>query len=359
MKGFFGIIGNPPYQEEVAKKDPTNNGQKRVRSIFNDFQDEVDKITTGSSCLVYPGGRWLHQSGKGMKSFGNRQINDPRLAKVVFFKNANDVFCGVDIADGITYVLKKKNKTSQGFEYTYIDDESIVEAHVESPGDNIIPLNPNDASILDKIDKTVRGHGLNYLHPAILSQKLFKIESSFVEENPHLVRELDEAQSFDPETEVKLFTNDKAGKAGRAKWFITAKEAIPANRELIEEWQVVVSSANAGGQKRDNKIAIIDNHSAFGRSRVALRSFKTKVEAENFFKFASSYVIRYTFLMTDEALTSLGKRVPDLLNYTDEGVIDFSRDIDSQLMRLFGLSEGEMEHIERTVKDLRSNKEMS
>lgn len=44
MKKFYAIIGNPPYQEETTQKEPTSNGQKPVKSIFNDFQDEADKI---------------------------------------------------------------------------------------------------------------------------------------------------------------------------------------------------------------------------------------------------------------------------------------------------------------------------
>lgn len=79
---------------------------------------------------------------------------------------------------------------------------------------------------------------------------------------------------------------------------------------------MVVSSANAGGQKRDNQIEIIDNHSAFGRSRVALGSFKTETEAINFYHYCKATLIRFMFLMTDEALTSLGKKVPDVLDYS-------------------------------------------
>ena len=102
---------------------------------------------------------------------------------------------------------------------------------------------------------------------------------------------------------MKLYANDRAGKAGRTKWFIAEKSVIKANPEYISYWKVVVSSANAGGQKRDNQLEIIDNHSAFGRSRVALGAFKTKAEAQNFYKYVNSYIARYAFLMTDEALT--------------------------------------------------------
>lgn len=55
---------------------------------------------------------------------------------------------------------------------------------------------------------------LTYIH---FIPKTFSIESDFVEKNPTLVREYTEGDSFDPDTEIKLFTNDKAGKSGRAR----------------------------------------------------------------------------------------------------------------------------------------------
>ena len=46
---------------------------------------------------------------------------------------------------------------------------------------------------------------------------------------------------------VKLFSNDRAGKAGRARWFLVDLDAIQKGKEYISQYQVVVSSANAGG----------------------------------------------------------------------------------------------------------------
>ena len=86
------------------------------------------------------------------------------------------------------------------------------------------------------------------------------------------------------------------------------------------------------------RILTVDNHSAFGRSRVALKTFSTEKEAYNFFKYATSEIIRFAFLMTDESLTSLAKKVPDLLDYTDENsFIDYNEDINIQLYKLFGI----------------------
>lgn len=116
----------------------------------------------------------------------------------------------------------------------------------------------------------------------------------------------------------------------------------------------MVLSANAGGQKRDNQLEIIDNHSAFGRSRLALKSFDSYEEAKNFFNYVSSYFIRYTFLLTNEALTSLGKEVPDLQDYTGGNPhIDFKKDIDAQLCRMFGINDDEFAYMRNRVTSLR------
>ena len=50
--------------------------------------------------------------------------------------------------------------------------------------------------------------------------------------------------------------------------------------------------------------------------------------------------IRFAFLLTDESLTSLAKKVPDLLDYSDSNaLINFENDIDEQLYNLFHINE--------------------
>lgn len=188
------------------------------------------------------------------------------------------------------------------------------------------------------------------MHESILPRCLFSIESDFVEKNPSLVREYNDGDSFDPETEIKLFTNDKAGKSGRARWYVANKSVITSGLDYLGKWKVIVSSANAGGQKRSNQIAVVDNHSAFGRSRVALKTFETEKEARNFFKYATSEIIRFAFLMTDESLTSLAKKVPDLIDYTDNnGLIDYDGDVNFQLYKLFEIDSKQQEYIKEVL----------
>lgn len=351
---FDVVIGNPPYQVDVSVKD-TKNGQKAVKNIFHHFQQSADKIASLNTVLIYPGGRWMHQSGKGMATFGLNQMNDKHLKKIIYYPRASDIFEGVNIGDGVSIVIKDMTSNNNSFDYEYVIGDIVKRTHLEHPGDKIIPFNPDDISIVSKIDKFVNQNSLDYLHDSIHPRTLFGIESSFVELNPDKVIPYD-GQKFDEDEFVKIFANDRAGKSGRSKWYLTKLDNIPANRELVYEWQVVVSSANAGGQKRNNQIAIMDNLSAFARSRLALRSFPSKSEAENFYNYANSKLIKYAFLMSDENLSALGKWVPDMLDYTaNNKLLSFtsSEDIDAQLQKHLELTDNEVNHINSTLNDLR------
>lgn len=350
MIKFDAVVGNPPYTEEVAKQQSLTNGQARRSSIFQYFQTISDKLSQNVVCLIYPGVRWLHRSGKGMADFGLKQINDIHLDTLYFYPNANEVFTEVAIADGITIVYKNKNKKSKGFNYIYHKNGRTYQTFMDNPGKELLTLNPQDHSIIQKVKQFVDDYKLSLISARILPQKLFGIESDFVETNPQKVKKYTTDLKIDFGEKIKLLANDKAGKAGRSTWFVVDRDVIKVNQNYIDEWKVVVSSANAGGQKRSNQLEIIDNHSAFGRSRVALGAFKTEKEAKNFYNYCKTYLIRFMFLMTDEALTSLGKCVPDVLDYTDGNkIIDFEAELNHQLYQKIGLSKSEILYIESVV----------
>ena len=347
---FDAIVGNPPYQEETAQAQSTTNGQAPRTNVFQYFQMISDELSCGAISLIYPGARWIHRFGKGLAQFGLNQINDKTLVRVDFYQDANEIFKDVAIADGITVVYKNKSKAGDGFEYVYHRGNETIAVHMDYPGDQLLPLNPNDGSIISKVNSFVDKKHLQFMFDRVLPRTLYGIESNFVEENPLKVTELTDGYILKP-NEIKLFANDKAGKAGRSKWYVADKSIIESGKEYLSEWQVVVSSANAGGQKRDNQIEIIDNHSAFGRSRVALGSFKTEKEAVNFYHYCKTTLIRFMFLMTDEALTSLGKKVPDIMDYSDQNtLVDFQKDLNPQLYALVGLTSDEISYIESIVK---------
>ena len=68
---------------------------------------------------------------------------------------------------------------------------------------------------------------------------------------------------------------------------------------------------------------------------------------------AQTILIRFMFLMTDESLTSLGKKVPDLLDYSSNStLIDFTKDLNAQLYALVGFTSNEINFIETAIKPM-------
>ena len=349
---FDAIIGNPPYQAETENTH-SKNGQNPRTNIFQHFETFALENSVKSSALIFPAVRWIHRSGKGLKDFGYKMINDRRLKKLVFFPDATELFDDTEIADGISIVVTETSKNSSIFEFEYRKKDILERLMLNSPNEELLILNPKDNSIVNKIKQFVNNQNLKYLHEGIFSRTLFGIESDFIEKNSDKARIYNDGDKIDYDNEIKLLTNDKAGSAGRSRWFVVNKNTIKQNHDFIEKWQVVVSSAHGGGQEgRDNQIAIIDNYSAFGRSKVALKSFDTKEEAQNFFKYANSVFVRYAFLMSDEALSSLGMFVPDLLDYTYRNpIVDFTKNIDVQILELLGISKSEFEYMVSLVGD--------
>ena len=85
-----------------------------------------------------------------------------------------------------------------------------------------------------------------------------------------------------------------------------------------------------------------------------MKSFKTEKEASNFIKYANSYFIKFAFLLTDESLTSLGKEVPDLLDYSDDNkFVDYSNSIDNQLFKLFNFNANQINYVINRVNSVR------
>lgn len=141
---FDFVIGNPPYQEETIHKEVTTNKQTPKRNIFQHFQMQADKVAKKGISLIYPAGRWIHRSGKGMKEFGLKQINDPKLKKIIVYPDAKDLFPTVAIADGISIVMKDMNKAGGGFIYQYIKNGKEASVYMNNPGAELMPLDPQD-----------------------------------------------------------------------------------------------------------------------------------------------------------------------------------------------------------------------
>ena len=76
--------------------------------------------------------------------------------------------------------------------------------------------------------------------------------------------------------------------------------------------------------------------------------FNTLKEAKNYLEYLNSTCVQFLVNLT-VGTANIGKFVPDFINFNDNKLIDFSKDIDNQLYKLFGLTDEEIKHICNTV----------
>lgn len=138
---FDYCVSNPPYQITVRK---AVSGVADTSNIFPKFQI-TGSLIAQRTIMIYPGGRWIKQSGKNCKKFGQQFINDPHLESIEYYSGEKSkvVFPTVSIGDGLSIVIYNNNYHSN---YLSLNGSQIMK-----PGNEILPL--CDGEILSIIDK--------------------------------------------------------------------------------------------------------------------------------------------------------------------------------------------------------------
>lgn len=339
---FDYAISNPPYQKKAGGEGSTAN---RVTSIFHLFQLSAMDLAK-RTVMIYPGGRWMQSGGKGLAAFNKRMISDKGLKSITLMSKdeVGKVFPGVGITDGVS-IVSWDHDFNNGGSIT-LNGETII-----LPSSGVLPVDPEITPVISKVISTCDARNFGLGVELRQSQKLFGIESNFVEKNPTKAFLLSDhptapASLTDP---VKILTNDRGGKAGRPKWFWVEKSDIPKSREFIDKWQFVVKSAQFPHERGQiQRGLIIASGEAFGRSKVSLGAFDTEEEAVNFA--AAMNTALFTRLHRETlsgGLTNLCAFVPNLGDYTSANPdIDWDAPLDQQLYDLFGLTDEEIAIVE-------------
>lgn len=348
----FRTVGNPPYQKIIADEASTSE-QKTVVNIFHLFH-EVARETSLSCSFIYPARRWMHGSGKALRTFGPMLVNSPHLRKVIYWHRSDDVFQEVKIGDGITVVFEDFNRHDDKWELDFRwENKNLFSVDcVAHPGEAPVILDPRQREIVEKI----WDRNWSSLRGRATPQKTFSLESNYVELNPEKVRELENIPQ-DPQLWVRALLNDGAGKGGRARWYWLPRDEVRSREELIDCWKVIVSSMNcvgARGTGHSPLAEILPPGTVFGRSRLALGVFNTENEARNFFTLVSTPLYRFLYGALGDSQSLLGVMAPDLQSYDEKCPIDLSgttSEVQARLVKFFDLTEAQNAFVMKWVSD--------
>lgn len=317
---FDVVVGNPPYQLEDDGND------RSATIIYHHFVKQALKLNPRYVAMII-GSRWFAGGkGQGLKDFRIELIKDRRIAKLVDYENAKEVFPTVGIDGGVCYFLWDKNfKGVTEVVNKSGNSENSSKRFMDEFGDIFIRWNEALTVLKKVLDKNKDNKFLN----SIVSPRMpFGLPTNF--------------NDFDkkgPGT-YKVY-----GLAKKENYI--AKNKITKGHSYIKKYKVLVSYVKGIANYPDDIILkpfIAQPNEVCKEQYLVIDSFETEQEAENFISYLDTKLVRFLIAIrkiskhnTSEVWSFVP--YPDLdLKYTDE-----------MLYKAYGISKTEKSFIESKI----------
>ena len=334
---FDFVIGNPPYQEELA-----GTSDKPVYNYFMDsafhLADKVELITPA---------RFLFNAGKTPKAWNEKMLSDPHLKVLYYTQDSSAVFPSTDIKGGIaiTYRDAAERFGAIGIYTAFPELNSIKAKVVSSQGfstldDWIVTQNRWDLEALYADHPEYRaligsGGRERRLTTSIFSLALFR----------------EERREGDVQI-LGLINNRRVCR-------YLARKYLEASHPNLEKWKVILPKSNGTGALGEVLSTPLCGGPLEGytQSFIGVGAFDTRAEAENCLKYIKTKFARTCLgvsKITQDNNKGTWKYVP-LQDFTPASGIDWTRsipEIDRQLYARYGLDEAEIRFIEGHAREM-------
>lgn len=342
---FDYIIGNPPYQEE-------GNGEQETYHppIYHKFMDAVYKISDKVE-LIHPG-RFLFNAGSTPKAWNEKMLRDKHLKVLYYKQNSSEIFKDTDIKGGIAI--------------TYHDDTHDYGAI------NVFTAFRDLNAIISKVklktscflDSIASGYGVYKLtalalqeHPEIASIQskghTKDLKSSTLKKLENIIF-FEKRPKNNHNKYVKIL-----GLINKKRIFRWARLDYLHGADSFFKYKVFVPQANGSGALGEVLSTPLIGEPLIGVTEtfLSIGSFDTLSEAEACLKYVKSKFARVmlgVLKITQHNPKEKWAYVP-LQDFTSSSDIDWSKpihDIDLQLYKKYGLSDKEIDFIEKHVKEM-------
>lgn len=339
---FDFIIGNPPYQDEVADSD----NKTFMPPIYNLFMDETYKIGDKVE-LVHPA-RFLFNAGQTPKAWNEKMLNDPHFKVLYYEPDGSKVFANTEIKGGIVV--------------SYHDNSS------EFGAIGIFTKFPELNLILHKVTSRTDAN----LSSIMQNQNRFDLNALYAEypQFQSVIGSNGKDRRFRNNIfdKISLFTSEKKSDddcaiigviKNRRQWRYFPKRFMDVSEGNFFKWKVLVGAASGAGVFGEtiSPPFILQPTQGYTQTYIGVGAFNSRQEAENLERYIKSKFLR-TMLgvlkITQHNDISTWRLIP-LQDFTPDSDIDWSKpvpEIDRQLYAKYNLDEKEIVFIESHVKEM-------
>jgi len=318
------IVGNPPYQE----LDGGNNAS--AMPVYQHFVNVARQVKPRYISMIMPS-RWC-VSGRGLDAFRESMLTDNHFSKMYDFRNGGDCFPGIRIGGGVCYILWDAKYNDDKLEITNMP--KVVPSQLRPKKEFGLDFLIRD-NIVRSIIYKVSAVGEPKMSSLSFSQKPFGFRTNFM--------------GFKERGEVKIYT--KKEKTG---FGYVSRSEVTKNAEYIDEWQVVTSRSTSvpeednGQVLREVQTFISEPGSVVTESYVVVASFKEEALAKNCLSYLKTKFFRILCQVTIVS-PDVSARTFDLVP-----IQDFTSPwTDKDLYSKYGLTDGEINFIESTIKSMK------
>lgn len=325
---FDLVIGNPPYQKNTGGK----SGGTAIWPMFIDMAKELIK-KNGYIVMITPS-RWF-TGGNGIASqWRTDWMGDHHIDKLVHFPNAKDVFVDNSIAGGVSYFIWDSTKESELVQFENRGTGEVC--HRKLDKHDVFIVSSIEESIVDKVIANTK----EYMNTLVGSGGTYGFATNY----------------RGTEGEYKVITSAGIQRCSKAD----------LTKQLPVGWRTIVSnvmSEHAGESSIDGKykvlttVQVADPMTVTAGHYVPVGPFETEEEALNCKKYLCSKLLRILLKMRAIGIgiaSDTYSFVP-LQNFGESSDIDWRKsieEIDHQLYKKYGLTEEEINYIEKTIKPM-------
>lgn len=332
---FDVIIGNPPYQ--------LNDGGYGTSAapIYQYFVNQAKTLEPRFLVMVVPS-RWF-AGGKHLDSFRQNMLNDNRVRVIDDYLSAADAFPGVGLKGGVCFFLWNREERGDCKVTTHLkgwEDSTVTRPLLEKGAETFVRFNQG-VSILKKVVSIEGGSEGSIALPE--SRRFDTLVSSL---RPFGFRTYFKGRKTQMDGDVVVYQNGGQG--------FCARTEVEVNKELIDTWKIYVGRAAPGTGNKDTYPHRVISTPFLGEpgsisteTYLCIAPFESQDEANNALSYLSCHLTRFLILLnkaSQDTTRKVYKYVP---------IQDWEKSwTDEDLYTKYGLSEDEIEFVERIVRPM-------